>query len=203
METRRNRNPEQTRSRLLEAAFKEIYESGFQAASIDRILSNTQVTKGALYHHFPNKHALGIAVIEEMIEKQFHESMQVPLEETDDPIATLNHIINQQSATCCVETLTLGCPLNNLIQEMSPLDETFRDRLNQILRRWGEAIAGALRRGQANGRIRQDVNPDEAAAFIMAALEGVQGMAKATRSPESLRSCLKQLQFYLGCLSAA
>ena len=44
-----------TRQIILQAAYEEIYARGFQAASIAKILSTTDVTKGALYHYFPTK----------------------------------------------------------------------------------------------------------------------------------------------------
>jgi TetR/AcrR family transcriptional repressor of nem operon len=55
---RRTRDPERTRERLLQAAFREIHRSGFQSAGIDAILAATKVTKGALYYHFESKEAL-------------------------------------------------------------------------------------------------------------------------------------------------
>jgi len=55
-----------TRSKILFAAYKEIHLHGFQAASLNNILAHTGVTKGALYHHFPNKTELGYAVIDEV-----------------------------------------------------------------------------------------------------------------------------------------
>lgn len=64
---RRSRDPERTRERLLQAAFREIYRSGFQSASLDTILAAAGVTKGALYYHFDSKEALGYAVVEEVI----------------------------------------------------------------------------------------------------------------------------------------
>ena len=97
METRTTRDPEHTRSVLLEAAFKEIYENGFQAASLERILSNTNLTKGALYHHFPNKRALGIAVIREIITENIVAKNVAPLEDTDDPIPMMTKFIEHNS----------------------------------------------------------------------------------------------------------
>lgn len=67
MRTIRQRCPESTRQRLLDAAHREMYEHGFQAASLERILADTGLTKGALYHHFGTKQALGVAVVEEVI----------------------------------------------------------------------------------------------------------------------------------------
>lgn len=60
-------NPERTREYLLQAAFREVYRSGFQRAGIDTILAATSVTKGALYYHFESKEALGYAIVEEII----------------------------------------------------------------------------------------------------------------------------------------
>ena len=64
---RRVRAPDVTREKLLNAAFEEMYLRGFQAASLDTILARAGVTKGALYHHFPDKAALGYAVVDEVI----------------------------------------------------------------------------------------------------------------------------------------
>ncbi|HTD14255.1 MAG TPA: helix-turn-helix domain-containing protein, partial [Chthoniobacterales bacterium] len=59
--TAKLRDPEGTRQSLLQAAFREVYRYGFQSAGIDAILAATNVTKGALYHHFESKEALGHA----------------------------------------------------------------------------------------------------------------------------------------------
>src|SRR6266436_1246284 len=63
----RLRDSERTRERLLQAASREIYRSGFQSASLDTILAVAGVTKGALYYHFDSKETLGYAVVEEVI----------------------------------------------------------------------------------------------------------------------------------------
>jgi len=49
-----------TRQKILEAAYHEIHHQGFQAASLKLILDRSKVTKGALYHYFSDKQALGI-----------------------------------------------------------------------------------------------------------------------------------------------
>ena len=64
------KQPDQTRDKILHSAFCEIHRQGFQAASIANILQDTGLTKGALYHHFPTKQALGLAVIDEVIRRR-------------------------------------------------------------------------------------------------------------------------------------
>ncbi len=80
------RNPDLTRKSLLEAAFQEIYQSGFQAASLDNILSKAGVTKGALYHHFGSKRELGYAVVDELIRERVLDRWVRPLEHAANPI---------------------------------------------------------------------------------------------------------------------
>lgn len=65
------RNPEHTRTRILEAAHEEIYQHGYQGMRIEAILQKTNLAKGALYHHFPNKLSLGYAVVEEILMEHF------------------------------------------------------------------------------------------------------------------------------------
>src|SRR6202521_2611899 len=80
----RLRNPERTRERLLQAAFREVYKVGFQSAGIDTILAATNVTKGALYYHFENKQALGYAIVEEIVAKLPRDRWLLPLQQSED-----------------------------------------------------------------------------------------------------------------------
>src|SRR5579864_7957040 len=79
----RPRNPERTRQRLLQAAYRQVYRYGFQSAGIDAILAATNVTKGALYYHFESKEALGYAIIEEVIAKLTRERWLLPLQRSN------------------------------------------------------------------------------------------------------------------------
>ncbi len=85
----RTRDPEGTRARLVENAFREIHAHGYAGASLDRILASSGVTKGALYHHFKSKADLLHAVIDEALMPRVVERWLEPLRESDDPIRAL------------------------------------------------------------------------------------------------------------------
>ncbi len=200
--TRKLRNPEQTRIDLLTAAYAEILETGFQAASLERILAKTSVSKGALYHHFGTKQELGLAVVEDVIAPQLAERWFRPLAQAEDPVACLSQILDEKIEAADENLIRYGCPLNNLIQEMSPLDEQFRQGLLRILEQWISTISSALAQGQASGRVRPDIVPGEAALFIVASIEGCVGLGKNAQSVQSYRTCLRQLQRFIGSLAA-
>ena len=192
--------PDLTRQTLLEAAFAEIHRNGFQAASLAQILADTGLTKGALYHHFPDKKALGLAVVEEMVRPLLAVMMFEPLADTRQPLAAMQALLAAKAADDDPQVVTLGCPLNNLMQEMSPVDESFRLRLNGIFQDWVAVVAAALERGKAAGEVRRNVEPEPTAFFIVSLLEGCVGMSKNTQSVAAYRSCLAQLASYLDTL---
>src|SRR5271169_6247915 len=174
----RLRDPERTRERLLQAAFREVYRYGFQSAGVDTILAATNVTKGALYYHFENKEALGYAVIEEIIAEITRDRWMLPLQRGKDknPVDALIGIV--QAIPARPRDVKSGCPLVNLAQEMSQLDEQFRKRLERIFHAWQEEIAMALRRGQSQRTVRRDLVPEETASFLIAMVEGYEVLAK-------------------------
>src|SRR5882724_5831076 len=196
----RLRDSERTRERLLQAASREIYRSGFQSASLDTILAVAGVTKGALYYHFDSKEALGYAVVDEVITDIARDKWLHPLQNPTNPVDTLVGIV--QSTSLKPEDLRRGCALNNLAQEMSPIDEGFRKRTARLFKHWHDAITRALRTGQKHGVVRNDVDPDEVATFLIAAYEGYFSLAKNSQDARVLRSGLRNLIGYLEGLRA-
>jgi AcrR family transcriptional regulator len=78
VKTRRAEYAEQTRTALLDAAADAFAQDGFTAASITQIASAARVTKGAVYHHFPDKHRLFAAVLDrynEAAQQQVYEAI--------------------------------------------------------------------------------------------------------------------------------
>lgn len=189
-----------TRGKILASAFHEIHRNGFQAASLSPILERSGVTKGALYHHFPNKQSLGYAVVDELIKATVLRIWLRPLEECSDPIDGLKRLIGSVGKNFSKEDVFLGCPLNNLCQEMSPIDEGFRQRINQIYELWREGFARALRSGQTNGKVNTNIDPMSCATFIVAALAGCRSLAKNAQSREVLTVCGQNLIRYLDTL---
>jgi AcrR family transcriptional regulator len=92
-----------TRRKILMAAFDEIYHRGFQAASLNNILKNTDTTKGALYHHFKNKMELGYAVVDDVIYETIKVNWIEPLNKTDDPVKTLQQNLIHSSDLMTLE----------------------------------------------------------------------------------------------------
>ena len=195
-----HRNAESTRLKILLAAFEEIHEKGFQSASLANILIRTGLTNGAQYHHFPNKQALGYAVVDELVAEKIRQDWQAPLEGAGNPIDALVAIIEKAGSIINERDIQLGCPGNNLAQEMSPVDEGFRIRIETIMSNWRGSIADALREGQAKGHVRLDIDPNGTGVMLVATLEGCMGLAKNAQDREILMQCGESLIYFLNSL---
>lgn len=194
------KQPDLTRARILKSAFEEIHMHGFQAASLKKILADTKLTKGALYHHFPTKHALGLAVIDEVISRRFDESFCTPLRESAHPVDTLIEIFATAEKILPSDFIELGCPLNNLIQEMSAIDQEIQQHLAVVLENWRSTVESALRDGQKQGQLLPDVDCKAASLFIVSAWWGCRSVAKNLQSLDTFRACVQQLQNYISNL---
>jgi TetR/AcrR family transcriptional repressor of nem operon len=193
-------DPERTRERLLQAAFREVHGSGFQSASIDAILAATNVTKGALYYHFESKEALGYAVVEEKIANLTRDRWLHPMRSEGEPIDILIGVVRRIPAR--PQDVRAGCPLLLLAQEMSPLDEQFRKRLERIFLDWQEGVATLLRKGKSQGTVRRELNPDEAANFLIATIEGYATLAKNAQDAKVWEVGIRNIVRWLKSLRA-
>jgi len=203
----RTRAPEATRERLVTAAFGEIHRHGYQGAGLETILAHAGVTKGALYHHFADKADLAYAVIDEVIRGLTLTRWTGPLASFEgDPVSALQRVLDVVATEFCDERLVdmveLGCPLNNIAQEMSPLDERFRRRVAVVFETWIEAFAQALERGRADGTVRRDVDARKVATFVVSSIEGSFGLAKNAKSAPLLRENFEVLHDFLDTLRA-
>ena len=196
------REPEATRQKLLTAAFEEIYQSGFQSASLDKILGKAGVTKGALYHHFHSKVGLGYAVVDEVIRPRILEMWLEPVLEAEDPITGLQQILREISTLpAAAGTMSrLGCPLTNLIQEMAPLDEGFRQRLDGIVDAWRKGLLQTMSRAQGAGILGPAVNIEQVVLLLLAAVQGAISLTKSSQDAGVFQACAAQFADYLETL---
>ncbi|BDG02973.1 TetR/AcrR family transcriptional regulator [Anaeromyxobacter oryzae] len=197
------RDPEATRSHILQSAYRAVYEQGLSATSLDQVLARAGVTKGALYHHFAGKKELGCALVGEVLAPLILAEWVEPLRTTNDPIGALQELLRRQASLPREDVIRFGCPLNNLAQEVSSLDEELRGRLEDVFARWVGALRDALARGQGAGTVRADLDPERAARFVVGAIEGAISLAKVGRDGAVLRGSLEELAAYLGTLRPA
>jgi TetR/AcrR family transcriptional regulator, transcriptional repressor for nem operon len=197
----RPRDAEKTRSEILRVAFGEIYEHGFQATSVNDIVAKTNVTKGAFFHYFPTKNDLGYALVDEILHDMMLKRWARPLNAYRNPVQGMVKTYRKLMEETTDEELSLGCPLNNLTQEMSAVDPVFREKLQGALLEWIKETERYLKVAQASGYLKPDVDTRSAAEFLVMMEEGSWALAKVLGDRKVYRSMYEGYRQYLQSIS--
>jgi TetR/AcrR family transcriptional repressor of nem operon len=190
-----------TRHTILEKAFEIIYTKGYQTTSIDEIIATTKVTKGAFYYHFKTKDEMGLAIINEIVKPTMQEAFISPLKDAENPIKQIYDMTKALLLENPFLKVEYGCPAGNLTQEMTPWNVEFGNALSELVLEWQQTMESCIKSGKANGTVRENVNPQQVAYFIMSSYWGIRNFGKVYNSADCYHSYLKELKIYLNNLA--
>ena len=181
------------RQELIKVGSKIIVQQGFNAASINTVLTTAGVPKGSFYYYFSSKENFGLAIIDDFasqcqikLEKMLQNTQKSPLANMHDFFAA--KIVDMQENQCCE-----GCLIGNLAQELSTQNELFRDRLNQIFDDWEKYFVKCLQAAYEAGEIERNDNLEDLAKFILSSWEGAILQSKVTKTVIPMQVFLKIL----------
>lgn len=184
-----------TKSKLVKTAFNEIYENGYTATSIDKILKKAVMNKGSMYHFFKSKKELTLEVIKVHINNYIENKYSSLLLLEDNIIDSLIKLIKTKNQY----NYTYGCRLNNLVQELSSKDEDFKIALEKVYFNFEKIMKTVLENAVKNKEISHP-NINDLAIYVVASIEGCLATAKKSNSSDIYISCISQLEFYLNSL---
>ncbi|MBX2986993.1 MAG: TetR/AcrR family transcriptional regulator [Bdellovibrionaceae bacterium] len=193
---RRTRNLEKSRREILDVAFFEVFTRGFQGVSVDDIVKKTSLTKGAFYHHFPTKLDLGYALVEEVVTPMILDRWITPLKDFKNPLEGILQRLDTLIGRADPKELRWGCPLNNLVQEMAPVDAGFRKRLERALTLWIDEMDQQLQRARRDGYLSPNVRTRDVAHFLVMTHEGFYGLLKGLHDPKAFDVLYSSLKRY-------
>ncbi|MEV7525582.1 ScbR family autoregulator-binding transcription factor [Streptomyces sp. NPDC091371] len=155
-----------SRRSILEAAAQVFDERGYDAASTNEILARTGLTRGSLYHHFPSKEAIALALVDAHAEALEAPDQPVKLQAVIDLTLEFarglqTNPVLRASVRLTVEQTSFSCPPETAYEQSST------------------AIIELLRQGQEQGEILPGVDVKEAAATIVGSFTGLQIMSQA------------------------
>ncbi|WP_373059438.1 TetR/AcrR family transcriptional regulator [Zunongwangia sp. H14] len=174
----RDKKSIETQQLITEQAFNVIYRHGYYRTTPGMIMKETRLSKGAFYHHFKNKSSLTEKMISEILHQRIYQNMIRPLYENEPTIELIEHVFTQRLRQFNEEEKLLGCPLNNLINELGYEDNSLKKALKNIVIEWQNAIVYILQIGIKEDQIRDDIQPESIATFLISSFEGIRGLRK-------------------------
>jgi AcrR family transcriptional regulator len=166
-----------TRARIVEAAAHLMYRNGVAATTLDEVRQQSGTSKSQLYRHFPDKDALVQAVIDlraaQLMAREEERLRGLDslrgLESWRDALVRGNELQNG----------AYGCALGSMANELSDANDEARLVLNDTLQQWESLLVDGFERMRASGVLRDDVDPQQLAVGMMAALQGGYLLAQA------------------------
>lgn len=185
----RTNNPEGMRNRVLDVAAGAFQTTGYGATSMHDIVRAAAVTGGALYHHFPSKKALAVAVIRERVAREIAATWIEAVRDAPSAREGVLGVFATVADALDEAGRVQGCPLGNLALELSLADADFAAAVAEQYAAWRDAIAARL----AEERAPYAPDSKAFATMIVALFSGAMAMAKAEQRSDALRVCAAQL----------
>lgn len=181
-----------TRQRLIDATYEEMYTNGYQGVALDKILKEAGVHKGSMYHFFKNKKEMALAAIKEKMDERIKNTYVSGVSDTPPYLPQWFKILHDTN----LRDFKRGCPIANLVQEMSNLDEDFNKTLERIYFNFRDGFKSVYEKAINSGELKE-CNTDKLALFSMTVIEGAILAAKASGNPQDYLDAIDMLEEYV------
>ncbi len=186
------------RTRLLEAARDVVRTKGFAATTVDDLCKTAGVTKGAFFHHFKSKDALGVAVAEFWTETTSALFETAPYHTPTDPLDRVLAYIGFRRAMITDDITEFTCLVGTLAQEVHATAPEIRDAAGVSIFSHAETLEADIAAAVDERGIAPTVwNPASLARHFQATVQGAFILAKAGNNPDLARETLDHLDRYV------
>jgi TetR/AcrR family transcriptional repressor of nem operon len=189
----------ETKRRLLEAGLEMLLERGYGGLGVQDVLHRTGIPKGSFYHHFESKQDMALQAVE-LYTSTGHELLDRCLTPDGRPALERVRTFFENLADFYGTQGYLGCLLGALGQELSGVNEVFREKIEECMGSLAGRIAGCLEEARREGDLPAGADPRQLADVLFNAWEGAALRSRLLRSPEPLRGVL---DFCLGALATS
>lgn len=185
------------RIRLLEAARDIIRAKGFAATSVDDLCRAADVTKGAFFHHFASKDALGVAAADYWAETTTAFFAAAPYHAPPDPLARVLAYVAFRKAIILGEIAEFTCLVGTLAQEVYSSTPEIRDACARSIFGHTATLEADIDAARRDRGITGDWTAESLARHTQAVIQGGFVLAKAGNDPELARESLDHLGRYI------
>ena len=185
----------------MQAARDLFLRHGYAATGIDQVCAAVGATKGALFHYFDSKEALGCAVLEAWVRDAGRAIGSGDYLRIDDPLERALGYIDFMIEISRVGPP--GCIVGIFSQELAPSNETVRAGCAEAFSRWRETLEPILTEAKAKHAPHAAFDPAGLAQHSIAVLQGALILARAYRRPEIVGEQLAHYRSYVVALFEA
>ena len=188
------------RSKLLDAALSVIRIKGYSATTVDELCAAAGVTKGAFFHHFKSKDALGVAAAEHWSETTDALFAEAPFHGHADPLGRVLGYVAFRKALLQGGLPEFTCLVGTMVQETYETSPAIRDACDRSISGHAETLEADIEAAMRDRRISPDWTAKSLALHTQAVLQGAFILAKAKGGAEIAADSIEHLTRYLRLL---
>lgn len=189
-----------TKDKLVAAACRLMQTKGFVATGVEDVCAAAGVTKGAFFHYFPSKEALGLAVVGERVREYTCAFEAAPFVKEADPLKRLHGYLDAVCALSRDSTRPTVCLLGMFAQELADTHPEVRALCAQSfdsLRHYLERLIEAARAAYAP---RAAIDTRGLADHFIAVLQGALILARVRQDRRVIETQVEHFRAYLDAL---
>ena len=183
------------------AAMRLFGEKGYHSTSVADILSASKVNAGSLYHVFPGKQDVLLAVLDMYLAGIRPMLLAPAWNGVSDPIERVFALLESYRIRLTSTACTYGCPIGSIALELHEPDPAVRDRLTANFDAWVSAVEECL--VEAGKRLPRAVDRRALAVMALTTMEGGVMLTRTARSIDVFDDAIGQYRKYLDLLQAA
>jgi TetR/AcrR family transcriptional regulator, transcriptional repressor for nem operon len=189
------------RERIVRAAMTLFARKGYGSTSVADILQEAEVHAGSLYHVFPGKQDVLLAVLDAYRQGLHPMLLEPAWEGVADPIERVFALLQRYRELLVASDCTYGCPIGSISLELHEPDPPVRALLAANFAGWISAIESCFI--EAGDRLAADVDRRALARFVLTTMEGGVMLSRTDRTLEGFDDAVRMLHNYLDHLQAA
>lgn len=189
----------EARARLIEAARRLVRHRGFAATSVDELCAAAGVTKGAFFHHFPSKEALGVALIDDWTQTTGVMFASHPYNFLPDPLDRVFGYLDLRREILAQPIPDFSCVAGTSVQEAFESSPPMRSAAERSIRSGFGHVLPHLEQALAANPV-PGVTAESLAQQFQVATQGGIILAKALNDPAPAREAFDHLERYLRLL---
>lgn len=193
-----------TKERILAIMEESVLQKGFGATSIEEVIAEAGITKSGFFYHFPNKNALGKALLERYMERDdvlLDDVFNRGRELTEDPLQGFLVGLKLLAETMAdLPQENPGCLVATYCYQESLFDRDIRELNCRIVLHWRARFRALLDAIEEQYPSRRDVDLDELADMVSATIEGGMVLGRATGDRSILPAQIRLLRSFIQLL---
>ena len=188
-----------TRQRLVHTALRLFGLKGYGSTSIADVLHEAGVNSGSLYHFFPGKQDLLLAVLDEYRTGIGPMLLEPAWRDVDDPVDRIFALLSRYRKALVQSECRYGCPIGSLALELHEPDPPVSGALAANFNAWIDAVEACL--AAPGVRLRPGTDRRAVAEFVLTTMEGAVMQARAQRDIGYFDRSVEQLRGYLALIA--